>query len=154
ILVLSTDKVEIFNNKLQENNVAGTAVASYAALVALGLTPQPTDPDYNPYPGDIYIHDNSYSSSNNYPTGEDQSDFGNILVQIFSPEPIPDIILDGIFAPGSGASGTICIENNEGNSFVNLNIPNNFLENMSFDSSPHACSLDPLPEVEVSIPDA
>src|SRR5699024_12560084 len=62
ILVLSTNKVEIFNNNLQENNVAGTAVASYAALVELGLAPQPTDPDYNPFPSNIYIHDNSYSS--------------------------------------------------------------------------------------------
>ena len=154
ILVLSTNKVEIFNNKLQENNVAGTAVASYAALVKLGLAPQPTDPDYNPFPGNIYIHDNSYSSSANYPTGEDQSDFGNILVQTFSPEPIPDIILDGIFAPESGASGTICIEDNTGNSFVNLNLPNDFPQNMSFDQSPHACSMEALPEVEISVPGA
>src|SRR5699024_7130011 len=154
ILVLSTNKVEIFNNKLQENNVAGTAVASYAALVKLGLAPQPTNPDYNPFPGNIYIHDNSYSSSTDYPTGEDQSDFGNILLQTFSSEPIPDIILDGIFAPESGASGTISIEDNTINSFLTLNLTNVFPQNMSFDQSPHAGSMEALPEVEISVPGA
>ena len=152
ILTLSMTDVEIFNNELDENNVVGTAVASYLALVAIGAEHPPTDPGYNPYPGNVFIHGNSYSSSNNYPPAEEQSDFGNLLVQSFAPNPIPDIILDGIFVPGSGESGTICLENNTGDSFVNLNIPDDFPNNVSFDASPHNCSLDPLPEVVLNIP--
>lgn len=152
ILALSMTNVEIFDNDLEENNVVGTGVASYLALVAIGVEPAPTDPNYNPYPGNIYIHDNSYSRSNVYPPAEGQSDFGNLLVQSFGANPIPDFILDGIFLPGSDESGTICIQNNDGSSFVNLNLPNDFPNNLSFDASPHDCSMDPLPEIVLDIP--
>ncbi|MDX1619215.1 MAG: parallel beta-helix domain-containing protein, partial [Balneolaceae bacterium] len=152
ILVLSTDEVEIFDNTLVENNVVGTGVASYLALVALGLA-GPPPAGYDPFPENIYIHDNSYSRSNTYPAPQEQSTFGNLLVQSFGANPIPDFVLDGIFAPGSGESGTICIGENTGGSFVNLNLPNDFPNNLSFDSSPHDCSLEPLPEVVVDVPD-
>jgi len=152
ILTLSMTDVEIFNNELDENNVVGTAVASYLALVAIGVEQPPADPGFNPYPGNIYIHNNSYSRSNDYPPAEEQSDFGNLLVQSFGSNGIPDIILDGIFSPESGVSGTICIENNTGAGFVNLNIPDDFPNNVSFDASLHTCSLDPLPEVVLDIP--
>lgn len=153
ILVLSTTDVEVFDNTIEENNVMGTTVASYGALVELGLAPKPTDPNYNLFPQNVYIHDNSYSRSNNYPPAEEQSEFGNMLVQNFGSNPIPGIILDGIFAPQSGASGSICIENNTGNNFVNLNLPNNFPQNLSFDHAPHNCSLNPLSPVEIGAPE-
>jgi parallel beta-helix repeat protein len=153
ILVLSTADVEVFNNTIEENNVMSTTVASYAALVELGLAPKPTDPNYNLFPQNVYIHDNSYSRSNNYPPAEEQSQFGNMLVQNFGSNPIPGIILDGIFAPQSDASGSICIENNTGNNFVNLNLPNNFPQNLNFDASPHSCSMDPLSPVEIEVPE-
>jgi len=152
ILVLSMNDVEVFDNELNENNVVGTAVASYLAMSALGLVPPPDDPAYNPFPGNVYIHNNSYSRSNNYPDPEGQSDFGNYLVQSFGSNPIPDIILDGIFAPGTEPSGTICIQDNAGSSFVNLNLPD-FPDNVpSFDVSPHDCSLDPLPPADIDVP--
>lgn len=144
ILVLSTKDVEIFDNTLEENNVMGTTVGSYATLVELGLRLPIQDPNYDPFPANVYIHDNSYSRSNNYPAPEDQSDFGNLLVQSFGENPIPDIILDGVLAPGSGDSGTICMEDNSGHSFVNLNIPNDFPNNLSFD---------PSPAVEIDVPE-
>lgn len=152
VLVLSMNDVEVFDNELEENNVVGTAVASYLALSALGLELPPEDPAYNPFPGNVYIHNNSYSRKNNYPDPVVQSDFGNYLVQSFGANPIPDIILDGIFADGSEPSGNICIENNSGSSFVNLNLPDFPNNNPSFDQSPHNCSLDPLPVVEIDIP--
>ncbi len=151
ILVLSTDEVEIFDNTFEENNVMGTMVASYQSLVALGRAPEPPS-DYEPFPEQIYIHDNSFSRSNTYPAPEEQSFFGNLLVQSFESNSIPDLLLDGVFAPGTGESGTICIEENEGNSFVNLNLAT-FPNDLSFNQSPHNCSLEPLPEVTVDVPD-
>lgn len=153
VLILSTSEVEMFDNDLEENNVVGTAVASYAALVAMEILPPIQDPDYNPYPGNVYIHDNSFSRSDNYPSEDQQSEFGNILVQSFGNELIPDIILDGIFSPDSGDTGSICISENSGNSFVNLNLAFDFPNNLSFDHEVHDCSIDPLPTVTISIPD-
>ncbi|HKK44818.1 MAG TPA: parallel beta-helix domain-containing protein [Balneolaceae bacterium] len=152
ILVLSTKEVEVFDNSLDKNNVVGTAVASYQALVALDIENPVSDPNYDPFPNSVYIHDNSYSRSNTYPDAGKQSFFGNLLVNSFGSNPIPDIILDGIFAPDAGENGTVCIEQNDGSNFVNLNLPNDFPNNLSFDASVHACGMDPLPEVQVDVP--
>lgn len=151
ILVLSTKSVEVFGNTIEGNNVAGTAVASYAALVELGLVPKPTDPNYNVFPSDIYIHDNSYKRSNTYPAAEQQSDFGNLLVNSFGQNPIPDIILDGIWSPQNGASGSICLQDNTGNRFVNLNLGNDFPTNLSFNPAPHRCSMESLSAAEIDV---
>lgn len=152
ILVLSTQDVEIFDNTIAKNNVVGTAVASYAALVELGLAPQPTDTSYNVFPSNVYIHDNKYERGDTYPPTEQQSDFGKLLVSSFGENPIPDIILDGIWSPQNGASGSICLENNTDNSFVNLNLANNFPNNLSFDPAPHRCSQPSLEPVEMMAP--
>lgn len=150
ILVMSTDEVEIFDNLIEGNNVVGTGVFSYNSMIALGLVPPPFDAAYNP--GKIYIHDNMYSRENSYVPAEDQSFFGNMLVDIFGSNPIPNLITDGFFVPGADASGSICIEKNSGETFVNLNIPNDFPNNLSFDVSPHNCSMAALPAVELNIP--
>ena len=152
ILVLSTANVEIFDNEIAENNLLGTAVASYAALVNLGLVSQIQDPNYNPFPEQIHIHDNTYQRSEELPDSDMQSTLGNLLVQVFGASPVPDLVLDGIFAPGSGNSGSICLGNNDGSTFVNLNLPADFPNNLSFDATSHNCSLDPLPEVVVTVP--
>lgn len=153
IMVLSTDQVEIFNNELEENNVAGTGVFSYQSLVALGQAPEPQDPEYDPYPKNIYIHDNTYSRSNSYAPQDKQSFFGNLLIQTFGNNPIPDIMLDGFFDPAADSTGSICIQNNSGSAFVNLNIPGDFPNNISFDAAPHNCSQEPLPPVELDVPE-
>lgn len=153
ILVLSTRDVEVFDNRISSNNVIGTAVASYAALVELGLFPMPPDPNYNLYPTGINIHDNSFDKSGEYPPADQQSAFGNFLLQLFGSNPMPDIILDGIFAPGSEPGGNICLQNNSGSSFVNLNLPIDFPNNLSIDPSPHNCSMASLPAVDIDIPE-
>ena len=154
ILVLSTDEVEIFGNTLEGNNVMGTTVGSYLTMVALGLFPEITDMDYEPYPGSVYIHDNSYSRSNIYPPSEEQSYFGNLLVSSFNGQsmPVPDIILDGFLDQQQLPSGSICLERNDGSTFVNLNVHSNFPNEVDFDASAHSCSMDPLPGVEIAMP--
>lgn len=151
ILVMSNDYVEIFDNDIDENNVIGTGVFSYNAMIALGVASTGMDPSYNP--SNIYIHNNEYSRSDTYVPEEDRTFVGNMLISSFGDFSIPDVMLDGFFAAETGASGSICIENNTGNQFVNLNIPNDFPNQMSFDPVPHNCSMDPLPEAVVEIPD-
>lgn len=152
ILLLGAKEVELFGNTVTGNNVLGTAVASYTAFVVLDRFPDPEEAGFDPHATGVYIHDNTYRRDDTYPETGRQSFFGKLLLQTFSPQPIPDIVLDGIFAPGSGPSGAICVDNNTGDRLVNLNLSRNFPANLNFDPSPHACSRDPLPPVELDIP--
>jgi parallel beta-helix repeat protein len=150
ILTMSTDGVEVFDNTLIDNNLIGTAVFSFNSMIALGAIDMPIDTSYNPI--NVYIHNNSYRRTNDYVFGEGQSDLGNVLLNLFGDNPIPDIIIDGFFSPEAAMNSNICIRNNTNQSFVNLNIPNDFPNNLSFDSSVHDCTIDPLPKVEINVP--
>ena len=150
ILTMSTDNVEIFDNILIENNLLGTAVVSYNSLIALGAIEAPLDLEYNPL--NVNVHNNSYSRSDINLVGEGQSDLGNLILQIFGENPIPDLVIDGFFSPDGDEHGSICFQSNSDASFVSLNIPNDFPNNLSFDQSMHNCTMDPLPEVEITVP--
>lgn len=152
ILLLGPKEVELFGNTVTGNNVLGTAVASYSAFVILDRLPEPKEAGFNPHATGVYIHGNTYRRDDTYPETGRQSFFGKLLIQTFSPRPVPDIVLDGIFAPGSGPSGAICVGDNDGDRLVNLNLSRNFPANLNFDPSPHACSRDPLPPVDLDIP--
>ncbi|MCC5908351.1 MAG: right-handed parallel beta-helix repeat-containing protein [Balneolaceae bacterium] len=152
ILVMSTNNVEVFDNEIEENNVIGTGVFSINSMIELGELPSNVQMDESYNTNNVYIHGNSYSRSNIYVSPEDQNTIGNLLTQSFGENPIPDIMLDGFLSGDANESGDICVQNNIGSGFVNLNIPFSFPDNISFDSSPHDCSLEPLPEVQVEIP--
>jgi hypothetical protein len=62
---------------------------------------------------------------------------------------IPDIVWDGMVVPGKQPEEILCIANNGGASFVNLDAANGFAE-PSFDSSVHQCSLPSLSVISLS----
>jgi parallel beta-helix repeat protein len=136
ILILASREVEVFDNVIGDNNVIGIGIVSYISISV--LTGEPiTAPDFDPYFDNVYVHDNSFSKNDEINvTG--QSDLGLLLLSKFGASPIPHIVTDGIFKEGTGDNGGICINNNEGASFVNLDIANNFA-NPSFDITPHLC---------------
>jgi parallel beta-helix repeat protein len=150
ILTMSTDNVEIFNNTIHNNNLLGTAVLSFNSMIALGSAQVPIDDSFNPL--NVNIHSNSYTRENRYVVGDGQSDLGNMLLMVFSDNPIPDIVIDGFFSSDSDLHGSVCFSDNSNQSFVNLNIPSDFPNNLSFDSSMHNCTMEPLPEVEINVP--
>ena len=150
ILTMSTDNVEIFDNTITNNNLLGTAVLSFNSMIALGAVQAPIDGLYNPV--NINIHNNSYSRENRYVVGDGQSDLGNVLLNIFQDNPIPDIVVDGFYSSGSGSNGGVCLSENSNQSFVNLNIPVDFPNSLAFDPSMHDCTMDPLPEVKITVP--
>lgn len=152
ILLLGAKEAEITGNTVSGNNVLGTAVASYSAFVILDRFPEPDEDGFDPHATGVYIHGNTYRNDGTYPETGRQSFFGKLIVQTFSPRPVPDIVLDGIFAPGSGPSGAICVNDNAGDRLVNLNLSRDFPANLNFDPSPHACHRDPLPPVSLDIP--
>ncbi|HEY4655097.1 MAG TPA: hypothetical protein VIH22_11305, partial [Cyclobacteriaceae bacterium] len=145
ILIMATRDVEVFDNTIEHNNVVGLGVISFVAVSALTGIPL-DDPNYEPYFGRVYVHDNQFSKSNDVNTGPGQTDIGMLLINSFGGNPIPDIVVDGFFKEGTGDNGGLCLHNNTGAGFVNLDIPNGFAS-PSFTATPHLCEgniLDPV----------
>jgi len=145
ILVMATRDVEVFDNTVEANNVVGVGVISFFPVSVLGEVPL-TDPNYDPYFQNVYVHDNEFSKSEDMNVGPGQTDIGMLLISNFGGNPIPDIVVDGVFKPDAGDNGGLCLHNNEGAGFVNLDILNGFA-NPSFDPTPHVCegaALDPV----------
>jgi parallel beta-helix repeat protein len=119
IMILATNDVEVYNNKIWDNNTASTIIVSYF------VTETPIkDKDYNPYPSRIYIHDNIYSMGKRMPTWK--SKMGFIFWWKFGKK-VPHILYDGIQNPewvdaqGNLKPGyEICIRNNDNGSFANI----------------------------------
>lgn len=153
ILALGANRLEIFDNTVTGNNLVGAGITGYLAFVELNRFSEPGDPDFDPYPRQVYLHDNRFSRGAVLPDTGGQSFFGKLLAETFGADSIPDILVDGIFAPQSGPSGSVCIRQNSGSHFANLNLADEFPDRVVFDLSPHRCTLDPLPPVDPDVPD-
>ncbi|MCC7466507.1 MAG: right-handed parallel beta-helix repeat-containing protein [Saprospiraceae bacterium] len=121
VMILATNGVEVYHNKIWDNKTASTAIVSYY------ITETPIkDKDYIPYPSRIYIHDNLYSMGKRKPTWKHQ--LGFILWWKFGKK-VPHILYDGIQNPDwLDADGElkpgyeICIQNNENGTFANIRV--------------------------------
>lgn len=151
IMLLSAKTVEVFNNTLIENNVMGIGIISYKSLETLnGLVV--TDSGYIRYCKEINIHNNTITSSTNYPP--DLNAIAILLVNtVFSGNDVPDILYDGYVHPDHLTDPTkgLCIKGNGNATFSNLDLPNFFL-GLNFDAAPHNCSRSALPVVMVKAP--
>jgi len=141
ILAISTEEVEIFDNQILNNNRLGTAVINYEEIESID------DPNFDPYPRQIEIHDNRYHRTTDMPNPT--TPFGNIFSNQFAKDSVPDIQLGGNFAPNSGPSGSICIKNNQNANAVILNILD---FNLDYNITPHRCDHPALAEVTVATP--
>ncbi|MDX2249256.1 MAG: parallel beta-helix domain-containing protein [Bacteroidia bacterium] len=137
VMILATSHVEVFNNEIQSNITAGTAIISYY------MTQVPIkDELYYPYPTNIYIHDNSFMREKTAPTLKNP--IGRLLFLKFKKN-VPDILFDGITDKNTVQNdGTfkdeyrICIRNNGNATFANLDAENNF-KNIQTDLTPFNC---------------
>lgn len=84
MIVMANDQVEIFNNKIKDNQTANVSVISFLATAR-----KFEDPGYDPYCEAIYIHDNEISGGGANPGGE----LGKFLAPAFDGK-LPDIIVD------------------------------------------------------------
>ena len=137
ILVMATDQVEVFDNKIVNHSSANTTVSSYLITQLVF-----TDPEYNPFPSAVFIYDNNFSRVPALP--DTTRMMGQILAEIFQMD-VPDIIHDGVFNPADlMADGSInpdkriCIENNSDATIANINAPSNFKE-ISVNSDLYRC---------------
>jgi parallel beta-helix repeat protein len=125
LLILATKNVEVYDNKILNNQSVGTGIISYFT------TGKPIkDKNYDPFPSAISIHDNTYERKDGLPVGNDP--ISGIVGKKFG-EKVPHILYDGIrnpsFLDGKGnwiAGQCISIINNKNQSIVNLDAEHGF----------------------------
>lgn len=140
VMILATNHVDVFENKIINNITASTAIVSYY------ITENPIkDSSYYPFPSQINIYNNSYEREHVRATGKGR--MGKMYrFKLRFGKNVPHIQYDGIVDTKSPAE--ICIRNNSNQSFANLDAENGF-KHISRDASRHDCTLQPLPKVEL-----
>ncbi|HEX5170035.1 MAG TPA: parallel beta-helix domain-containing protein [Cyclobacteriaceae bacterium] len=142
LMILATRNVEIFDNKIINNITASTAIVSYH------MTENPiNDKEYNPFPSNIYIHDNYYERPHVRATSKGR--MGKMYrFKLKFGKNVPHIMYDGI-EDDKNKERNICFKNNTNATFVNIDAANGF-KNKSFDLSPHDCEIQPISAVVLS----
>lgn len=127
VLVLATNNVEIFNNKIRNHKTFGAGIISYY------MTEIPIhDKAYDPYPAGISIHDNQFiRKPGRVPFKGRFGKLYRLLLKVGKNPPM--IIYDGIKDPKKlNTNGEfypenkICISNNTPQSFMILDAEHNF----------------------------
>lgn len=144
ILLLASNNVEVFQNRIINNKSIGTGIISYF------MTEKPiNDKEYYPYPTAISIHDNEFQRERTRPTSRGRMGLMFRFKLKFGKD-VPHILYDGIIDPQSidsqgnvSADKKICIKNNKNESFVNIDAEHDF-KGVSRDASKHNCTLEPV----------
>lgn len=129
IMMMATRKIEVFNNRIYNNKTIGTALASYVLVEALGAEEgsqldsanNRINQEYDPYPNEIYFHDNEFKNSHWFPTFK--NDFGLLFFRYFTFN-LPDFAMDGIMPPNK--EFVMCLNNNGEFNFANIDAENEF----------------------------
>lgn len=133
IMVLAVDDVELANNEVRDNGSAGILVVSFETVSLLETEDRGPDPDYDPYPETIDIHDNTLTGNGQAPA--------SLFMEIFGLEKVADLVWDGAAddsKDNADGSLNLCIKGNGDASFLNIDALN-LGQNMSEDMSPHDC---------------
>ena len=141
LLVLANDNIEVFENNFRDNKSVNIMVYSFALG---GRTIE--DPDYDPYPEQIYIHDNTYRGGGTAP-GHAALKAWHAISGLNS----PNIVWGGLVKPGGTNENIICLGEDSTESFMDLKgglDPND----VSYAIEPHLCSLPRLPSISFEIP--
>ena len=146
-LVMATNNVEVFNNKINNNKTVNCGIISYQTTGR-----EIKDSLYNPFCVGISVHDNSFSRQPALPDTTRQ--IGKVLAMTFQLNP-PDIIYDGFVDPSIIVDGKIpddkriCVRNNGKAGFANLDIPGG-MKNLNTDATILDCSLPALAEYKAA----
>ena len=139
LMILANDNIEIFDNNFTDNDSANIMIVSYY------ITERPfEDPNYDPFPESIFIHDNTFNGGGTNPDSEPL-----IALKSVTGEPIPDVVWDGTTIPGKGPSEILCMRANGNLSFVNLDASNGFVA-PNFSTDTHDCVLTSLSEISLA----
>ena len=118
VMILANRHVDVFDNKIENNQNAGVSISSYLVT----QKPYKQDPVYDPYCEAIYIHDNKFAANGEKPSGA----LGQMISMITGEKTLPDIVYDGVIDEKKAVDGTlppelaIRIRNNGDADFVNF----------------------------------
>ena len=141
LLILANDNIEVFENQFWDNGNVNIMIYSYTLG---GRTIE--DPNYDPFPEKIYIHDNEYRGGGTAPRHQ-------LLVAWHKKARVntPNIVWGGLVREGNDSSDIVCLGPNSSASFLNLKgglDP----ENISYDPEPHNCTLPRLAAIDLDSP--
>lgn len=153
IVVNSNDRVEIFDNRIADNDTANIIISSYYATGFQGTREMAAD--YDPYPETIYIYGNRFSGGGSSPDG---LDLKALKVAMFGlTGNFPDILWDGyVNADKLGADGNhlpeyaICVDNGDAE-VLNADLGNDS-DNIVVGAAQHQCQHDKLPAIVLAPP--
>ncbi|MBR9824547.1 MAG: hypothetical protein GYB36_01945 [Alphaproteobacteria bacterium] len=147
IVINSNDQVEIFNNRISDNNTANIIISS---LHTTGYADSAVQDDFDPYPETIWIHSNTYSGGGNSPDG---LDLNALKVMMFGlTGRLPDILFDGYIDDAKRVDGElpaalrICV--GDAVDVLNADAPNGF-SNPRVETEAYQCTHDGLPSVSL-----
>lgn len=159
-LILATRDVDIYDNIVKDNKTIGAGIVSYdlVANIRGGSSSEENrttgaqgvnqnyrkDVNYDPYPGNVTIHDNQFSNSHLIP--DTNNEIGKLFLYKFWFSS-PQIAWDGILAPDYkldeqtiNPEYRICVEESEKTKVAMLDAANNF-ENLSTDPIQLKCDI-------------
>ena len=110
LLILANDNIEVFDNQFWDNGNVNLMIYSYTLG---GRTIE--DPNYDPYPERIYIHDNEFRGGGTSPRHRLLMAWHEIA-QVNT----PNVVWGGLTAEGNNSSQVVCLGENSSTSFLNL----------------------------------
>ncbi len=142
VLINSNDKVEIFANRISDNDTANILISSYFSANYAGQ--RDLAADFDPYPEEINIYDNIFSGGGSQP-GSDY--LVAVRNAVYGPEgAFPDIIWDGITNPAGNADLPIICVSNGAAELLSIDAANEFA-NPNVDMKRHSCEVEKLAPV-------
>ena len=141
IVINSNDEVEIFNNKIANNDTANIIVSSYFSA---GYSDMSTVDSFDPYPEGIYIYGNQFSGGGSSPDSLELKALK--LAKYGISGSFPDILWDGhVNADKTGP--VLCVDNGDA-VVINVDAPNDY-SNITEDMAAYRCQLPKLTAVEL-----
>ncbi|MEQ8312992.1 MAG: parallel beta-helix domain-containing protein [Gammaproteobacteria bacterium] len=141
LLILANDNIEVFENTFADNKSVNIMIYSFV-LGGRNID----DPNYDPYPEQIYIHDNEFNGGGSEP--------GHALLKVWHAETgqsSPDVVWGGLIKDGGSIENLICLGENPQVSFLNLKGTGKAAD-VSYDTAAHACTLPRLGAIELALP--
>jgi parallel beta-helix repeat protein len=159
--VMAIRDVEVFNNKIQNNNTVNIYIINYNTGVdenslrdtaASPITQQifaPGDKRFYPFVQSIYLHDNEISGGGQSPDG--RVDGVKMLADALGGK-LPDILYDGMVDPAWGRKGPnpgqVCLQKNGDAGFLNFDAADE-MKHAVKDVTKYDCALHALTAVTI-----